>query len=139
MFRVVHLIIACAISACAQPDGLLVQTAQGPVQGTLISPAVRQFLGIPYATAPRWEAPVLPPIRPQSLPLQATKFGATCPRTLNSFNLRLWHLVGLTDSEIFVPESEDCLSVNVWAPSVQRQQSAAVLLFVYGGAFQVGT
>lgn len=39
--------------------------------------------------------------------------------------------------------TEDCLSVNVWAPSVQRLRKeksgkAAVLVFIHGGAFTGG-
>ena len=31
---------------------LIAHVAEGPVEGTLISPSVRQFLGIPYGLAP---------------------------------------------------------------------------------------
>ncbi len=39
--------------------------------------------------------------------------------------------------------SEDCLSVNVWAPAVQRlgrekDGMAAVMVFIHGGAFTEG-
>ena len=38
-------------------------TAQGSVAGILLSPRVRQFLGIPCATAVRWTAPSAPLVR----------------------------------------------------------------------------
>ena len=34
------------------------------------------------------------------------------------------------------PESEDCLYLNVWTPAVKGR--AAVMVFVHGGAWQIG-
>ncbi|KAG6847764.1 hypothetical protein H0H93_006121 [Arthromyces matolae] len=121
----------------AQSTGLNVTTAQGPVIGSLVSSNVRQFLGIPYASAQRWEAPTPPPSR--VTPLNATNFGKSCPQALNTFNVQFYRTAGLDDSTIFVPESEDCLSVNIWTPSVSRKQSTAVLIWIYGGSFQFGS
>ncbi|KAG6909197.1 hypothetical protein DXG01_001711 [Tephrocybe rancida] len=125
---------AFALTAHGQ---LLVPTLQGPVLGTLVSPAVRQFLGIPYAIAKRWEAPMRPSLR--SATLSATKFSDSCPQALNPTAVEFLLLTGLDNSTIFVPESENCLTVNIWAPSLPRKQKTAVLLWVYGGAFQFGT
>jgi carboxylesterase type B len=63
---------------------LTVHTLQGDVIGSLgsESPTVRQFLGVPYASAKRWEAPQSPPNRATAI--NATKFGDTCPQLLNS-------------------------------------------------------
>ena len=40
-----------ALTVLAQSDGLTVSTQQGAVSGTVVTTGVRQFLGIPYATA----------------------------------------------------------------------------------------
>jgi carboxylesterase type B len=108
--------------------GLTVDTAQGNITGTLVSPAVRRFLGIPYAVANRWEAPQSPPVRTDTF--SASKFGSSCPQSPPP---------GLPDILDASSESEDCLNINIWAPSAQRKQNTAVMLWIYGGGFQYGT
>ncbi|KAG6882999.1 hypothetical protein C0993_008346, partial [Termitomyces sp. T159_Od127] len=135
--RLSALIVAFALSAFAQDNGLLVSTPQGPVNGTLVFPSVRQFLGIPYASAGRWEPPSAPPNRTETL--NAFQYGDSCLQELTPTAVEYLHLAGFNDSDIFVAESENCLSLNIWTPSLDRKQNAAVLLWVYGGGFQFGT
>ncbi|KAH0588396.1 hypothetical protein H2248_004250 [Termitomyces sp. 'cryptogamus'] len=125
-------IIPLALIVYAQSDGLQVETAQGSVTGTLVSPTVRQFLGIPYASAGRWEAPMPPPLH--SSPFHATNFSSTCPQAFNTIDTSFLQLLEIDNSTIFVPESEECLTVNIWAPSVEpfnpaRQATACSLLY----------
>ncbi|KAF9475187.1 alpha/beta-hydrolase [Pholiota conissans] len=121
-------------------DGLTVSTAQGPVTGTLISPRVRQFLGIPYATAARWTAPSAPPQR--STTFNANQFGTTCVESLDPSHNEFLELSGAgtlgADGKPLV-HGDACLSANIWAPSTSRPQGTAVLLWVYGGSFEFGT
>ncbi|KIK65951.1 hypothetical protein GYMLUDRAFT_239625 [Collybiopsis luxurians FD-317 M1] len=134
-------VIALASIAGAQgdTDRLTVQTKQGPVLGTSPVQNVRQFLGIPFAVAKRWEAPSPPPNRTEIF--NASAFGDSCPQQLNAYNIEFLRTAwgGLSDEEIFVSESEDCLNLNVWAPSIERNQSTAVLIWAYGGSFVFGT
>jgi carboxylesterase type B len=129
----VSLAFTAVQAAINQGGGLTVHTVQGDVVGSFVSPTVRRFLGIPYAVANRWEAPQSPPLR--SSTFNASKFGDSCPQALT---LSTQALIGPEGSKI-VPESEDCLSVNIWAPSLERKQGTAVMLWIYGGGFQVGT
>lgn len=115
--------------------GLAVTTQQGVVIGTLILPSVRQFLGIPFAAAQRWQAPTLPPVR--SGPFQATKFANGCLQNLVPANAEYLRLNG--NGGLNVPSGEDCLAVNIWAPSTNRKQNTAVLVWIYGGGFVFGT
>ncbi|KAF8161402.1 carboxylesterase [Crassisporium funariophilum] len=136
-----NLLFAATFFSCvfglddALGNGLLVNTQQGLVSGSLITPTVRQFLGIPFATAKRWEAPAKPPLHLSVF--QANNFSDTCVQSLTPGNLEFLVLTG--GQGINIPESENCLSVNIWSPSVSRKQKTAVLLWVYGGAFQFGT
>jgi carboxylesterase type B len=114
----------------SQNGGLTVHTVEGNVVGTLVSPTVRRFLGIPYAVANRWEAPRSAPVR--SAPFNASKFGDSCPQALPA-SLKA---IGFPSGK--VPESDGCLSINIWAPSTQRKQHTAVMLWIYGGEFQFG-
>lgn len=122
-------------TAVAQGPGLLVHTQQGDVIGTQVIPTVRQFLGIPFAVAGRWEAPKLPARR--LTPFKADRYGDSCIQTNSPATLEF---LALTAS--IVPngtESENCLSVNIWAPSTRRKQKTAVMVWIYGGGFLFGT
>jgi len=114
---------------------LLVHTQQGDVLGTLAGLTVRQFLGIPYATADRWTAPELPPRR--ATPFLADRFGDSCIQMNSPANVEFLELTGSVIGN--VTESEDCLSINIWAPSIFRKQKTAVMVWIYGGGFEFGT
>uniref|UniRef100_A0A8H7Y5M7 Carboxylic ester hydrolase n=1 Tax=Psilocybe cubensis TaxID=181762 RepID=A0A8H7Y5M7_PSICU len=96
---------------------------------------VRQFLGVPYASAGRWEAPTLPLNR--TTIFKATKFSDACVQNLAPSNLEFLKLSG--GQGIGIPESEDCLTANIWVPSLNRKQKTAVLIWIHGGGFQWGT
>jgi hypothetical protein len=146
-----HFLLALALSLGLYPSateaqadsdasrlGLTVQTQQGPVVGTQVHPSVRRFLGIPFAVAPRWEAPQPPPRRNSTF--VASGYGPSCPQALLPSILAFIKTVpydfGVGQGR---KESEDCLSVNIWTPSVRRKQKTAVMIWVYGGGFQFGT
>ncbi|HIV72907.1 MAG TPA: carboxylesterase family protein [Candidatus Aquabacterium excrementipullorum] len=103
-----------------------VQVEQGLLAGQSVS-GVRQFLGIPYGQAPvgalRWKAPQ--PALAWTGTRSATQFGSACPQYAGLF------------AEASV--NEDCLSLNVYAPPALSQGKRPVIVWVHGGAFQVGT
>ena len=103
-----------------------VQVSQGWLAGQQAS-GVRQFLGIPYGQAPtgalRWKAPQPAPAWTGTR--SATQFGSACPQYPGLF------------AEASV--NEDCLSLNVYAPPAPTQGPRPVIVWVHGGAFQVGT
>ena len=135
MRNLVSIFAILAVAHAAQDAGLIVLTQQGAVAGTQVLPTVRQFLGIPFATAQRWEAPQLPPLRLNTF--QATSYSNGCLQNLSPNNAEYLMLNG--NGGINAPSGEDCLSVNIWAPSTKRKQATAVLIWVYGGAFVFGT
>jgi len=114
---------------------LSVRTTEGLVVGTQVSQKVRRFLGIPYARVKRWEPPY--PASKRDYIFYATKFGDSCPQELSKTNELLANLTGLRMAD--VRESEDCLNLNIWAPSIDRNQGTAVMIWIYGGAFEFGT
>ncbi|KAF6761146.1 carboxylesterase [Ephemerocybe angulata] len=132
-----------ATSCAADPDGssggslsplgLTITTAQGKVTGTQVLPRVRQWLGIPFATGARWTAPTPPPVRTTTL--NANAYGKSCPQlssTTTDYYMEFAHQQDQLD------ESEDCLTLNIWAPATTRPQNTAVLIWIYGGGFQFG-
>lgn len=107
---------------------LLVDTDKGPVQGALHE-TTRAFLGIPYAAPPvgdlRWRAPS--PAAAWTDPLDATKKGAPCAQN------------GLLGGGFDAKSKEDCLFVNVWTPSKPASDKLPVLVWIHGGAFELGS
>lgn len=108
----------------------VVDTSTGRVQG-LTAGALNVFKGIPYAAPPvgalRWKAPVAMPA--WSGIREATEFGPAClqpkPKLSNIYEGKP------------VPMSEDCLTLNVWAPRDAR--NAPVFVWIYGGALWGGS
>ncbi|TGZ83626.1 alpha/beta-hydrolase [Ascodesmis nigricans] len=127
--------------------GLNVKTNYGPVQGHYgqnnSDTSVREFLGIPYASAPRFTPPTSP--KKWSTPLQASRFGPGCYITT------IKSAPGFGSAPVTVPPAErvdeECLSVNVWTPSKARLRELKkkgvkrlpVMLWTYGGGFMVGS
>jgi para-nitrobenzyl esterase len=124
----------CAATAVADPSAALtsvtVMTDKGPVTGGSSS-TVSSFLGIPYAAPPvgplRWQAPQ--PGAPW-LKLRATKFANHCPQLPGPYGV--------------ASTTEDCLYLNVYAPSNGLGDSSSngakrpVMVWFHGGSNQVG-
>ncbi|KAK4154121.1 Alpha/Beta hydrolase protein [Chaetomidium leptoderma] len=124
------------VDARSCDDDLAVRTHGGVVHGMVdgATPAVRQFLGIPYGRPP----PALP-----FGELKATEFGPSSmqyasiiPPNMLTHELLELNLGGLNGSA--GPISEDCLTLSIWAPRGKTNKKLPVLIFFYGGAFTVG-
>ncbi|KAG8745813.1 hypothetical protein FRC11_012956 [Ceratobasidium sp. 423] len=125
----------------ASPDGLLVDTESGKVQGFYNDTAhsVRAFLGVPFAAAPAGSLRFLPPQKRErsSEVIQATSWPPSCPG-LYTNDTTIYSLLPYFPIAGF---DEDCLSINVWTPSVSRikkGQLLPVMIYIYGGSFDQG-
>lgn len=132
--------LALFSSACSQQntaDSMLpvdggnpvVSTTSGRVAG-FFKGDLRVFKGIPFAEAPVGEARWKPPVPKQAWEgeLEATEFGPAC------FNPSS-RLSSIYASDIS-PFSEDCLSLNIWAPA--DADNAPVFFWIHGGALRGG-
>lgn len=115
-----------------------VTTPVGRVTGVIsaAAPHVVQFLGIPFAEPPVGPLRWMPP-RPKApvAAINATALGPSCPQYWTSLPQ-----VYNTDVRNFLVQgatSEDCLSLNIWAPNYRRQR-LPVIVWLYGGSFQTG-
>lgn len=101
-------------------DSLLIETAGGRLQGRLEG-STRVFSNIPYAAPPLGPLRFAPPM--PALPWtgirDATANGPMCPQV---------NAAG--------PSSEDCLTLNIYAP--ESADSAPVMVFIHGGGFATG-
>ena len=122
-------VVGCAHvpAAEAQP---LVQAPAGSVRGETLD-GVNVFRGIPYAAPPvgwrRWR----PPAEAERWTgvRDATEFGPACHQPI------------ARGTSIYAgdvpPMSEDCLSLNIWAP--EGAHDLPVFVWIHGGALTTGT
>lgn len=82
------------------------------------------FEGVPYGKAERWRNPV--PMKPWQGTLKAKKPGPDC---LQINIAKMFRVYG----------SEDCLTVNVFSPSISEPRRFPVIIFVHGGSFILGS
>lgn len=146
--------LAIAVSSCEasvsgaifkrDSNSYLVDTNAGTFQGQQAAsgPTVREWLGIRYGSPTNGSLRFRPPRRaavlPQGQTFNATSYSPSCPQnrglSFQGFDV-ITPLGNATDGE-------DCLSLNIWSPSSDRLNStsgAAVMLWIYGGAFSFGT
>lgn len=105
---------------------LLAETSSGVLSGEVSGPVV-SYKGIPYAQAPvgglRFRSPK--PVNLTGAPRSANAFGAASIQTNTTW--------------IYEPptnQSEDCLSLNVWAPTTGS--NLPVVVWLHGGGFRSG-
>lgn len=118
----------CATSAVAQ-QAPVASVSGGKVRGG-VEEGVTAFKGIPFAAPPvgplRWRAPQ--PVLPWAGVRDATVFGHDCMQ-----------LPFPSDAApLGTAPSEDCLTVNVWAPAGAAGKKLPVLFWIYGGGFVNG-
>ena len=127
------LIAALSLFALATVAQKPVKTESGDLVGVQQS-SVRAYLGVPFAAPPvgplRWKPPQ--PVRRSAMPLAANKYGASCMQKLPHSKLP-WTEPFMVQNEV----SEDCLFLNIWAPT--SGNGHAVLVYLHGGGFVEGS
>ena len=108
-----------------------VTTSDGVVQGKPVGDLLT-WRGIPYAAPPvgplRLRAPA--PVEPWQGVRDATEWG----------NASVQHKKGtMLSPGKYQPSSEDCLTLNVLAPSRPSSTPRPVMVFIHGGAYTLGT
>ncbi|XP_054749902.2 uncharacterized protein LOC129255582 [Lytechinus pictus] len=125
------LLVFCLVSF-SWATGPIVMTASGPVQGFVdhlkestyigVDKDFDVFLGIPFAKPPVGDLRFANPEQPDPWidTYEATAFRPSCPQPM------------------FGTKDEDCLYLNVYAPS-PKPQNAAVMVWFHGGAYNAGS
>jgi para-nitrobenzyl esterase len=131
--------VATAVSLAASPSlgsDLIVQTKQGKVEGQT-SKSSYSFLGIHYGADTGGQNRFLPPQPVQSWSgvKKADQMGNRCPQPVINMPGEMGTVLSFSD----LPTSEDCLVLNVWTPHVHDRAKRAVMVWLHGGGFFLGS
>ena len=121
------------IPGLAQEAPPRAETVSGIIEGAWVDDeaGISVFRGIPFARPPvgelRWRPPA--PMEPWTGTRPATEFGPAC-----------WQARNADDSPYArgeLPRSEDCLTLNVWAPA-EGEAPRPVMVWFHGGGHTSG-
>ncbi len=127
--RALGFALALAIGTAAGAAPVTIKTAQGALTGDA-SDGVASFKGIPFAAPPVGKLRWMPPMPAASWKgaRAATVFGPVCPQPVTG------SAGGGVDAGM--PQSEDCLTLNIYAPAGAK--AAPVMVWLHGGGHHIG-
>ncbi|KAK0615035.1 cholinesterase precursor [Bombardia bombarda] len=128
---------------------LTVDSSNGPITGHVAAntSCVVEYQGIPYVKPPVGDLRFAPPQRFVGTDAyEAAAFGYDCPLTASKpvnypgFTPQAQTIINYFASAAGTPQSEDCLTLNVWSKptSTSDRANKPVLVFFYGGRFTIG-
>jgi para-nitrobenzyl esterase len=117
----------------------VVEVATGKLRGAL-NAGIHSFKGVPYAAAPVERNRFMPPqpSQPWAGVKDALAYIGRAWQLPNRPKRRpvLETLLGPVD---MTPESEDCLTLNVWTPGLGDSAKRPAMIWLHGGAFGYGS
>jgi para-nitrobenzyl esterase len=116
--------------ASADTESAIAATSAGRVRGT-VTDGIHIFKGIPYGGTTAGKSRFMPPTKPMAWTgtRDALAYGPTAPQTVATGAARPGAL----------PESEDCLVLNVFTPAVGGNRKRPVMVWLHGGGFSTGS
>ncbi len=131
MIRHLALLAAILLSTTASFAQTVTVNAPAGMLAGQARDGLNVFKGVPFAQPPvgnlRWKPPQ--PLERWAAPKDASKFGPACIQPSGA-------MAGVY-SRGPIPMSEDCLTLNIWAPADAK--NAPVFFWIHGGAFWGGS
>jgi para-nitrobenzyl esterase len=115
-----------------------VATTAGKIRGTQAA-GVYAFKGVPYGATTAGAARFQPPAKPKpwSGVREATELGPRSPQLLSLFHGFVPVEVEAMDRDEMM--GENCLVLNVWTPTLERERKLPVMVWLHGGGFTSGS
>jgi para-nitrobenzyl esterase len=125
-----HSASAANDSVIAGPAVVVVQIQSGKVQG-FVHNGIYTYRGVPYAKAERFQPPRA--VAQWNDTRLALMYGSICPQAAAN------PLANFMFSGPHLDQSEDCLNLNVWTPSISDGKKRPVMVWLHGGGFSGGS
>ncbi|WP_210200509.1 carboxylesterase/lipase family protein [Cohaesibacter celericrescens] len=130
VLSVAHSAHATNDSVIAAPNIAVAEIQSGKIQG-FIHNGIYTYRGVPYAKAERFQDPQ--PADSWNNLRPALTFGNICPQVAAN------PLENFLFSGPHLKQSDDCLNLNVWTPSISDGQKRPVMVWLHGGGFSGGS
>jgi para-nitrobenzyl esterase len=120
-------------------DESVVEIASGKIRGRAVD-GVNAFKGVPYGAPTGGRNRFMPPRKPEPWAgvRDAFDWAGHAPQYPSSLKQRP-ELANLSGPRDTVPESEDCLTLNLWTRGLGDGARRPVMVWYHGGAFAFGS